>query len=29
MEGAFTGFGQKAIPFLKALDFHQSRVWFQ
>lgn len=28
MEGAFTGFGQKAIPFLKALDFHQSREWF-
>jgi uncharacterized protein (TIGR02453 family) len=29
MEGAFKGFGQKAIPFLKALDFHQSREWFQ
>jgi uncharacterized protein (TIGR02453 family) len=28
MEGAFKGFGQKAIPFLKALDFHQSREWF-
>ncbi|MFE0015167.1 DUF2461 domain-containing protein [Mesorhizobium sp. NPDC059054] len=29
MSGAFTGFGRKAIPFLKALDFHQSREWFQ
>ncbi|MDX8505833.1 DUF2461 domain-containing protein [Mesorhizobium captivum] len=29
MAGAFNGFGQKAIPFLKALDFHQSREWFQ
>lgn len=28
MEGAFKGFGHKAIPFLKALDFHQSREWF-
>ena len=28
MESAFKGFGQKAIPFLKALDFHQSREWF-
>ncbi|MEP6565866.1 MAG: TIGR02453 family protein [Mesorhizobium sp.] len=28
MAGAFKGFGQKAIPFLKALDFHQSREWF-
>lgn len=27
-EGGFKGFGQKAIPFLKALDFHQSREWF-
>jgi uncharacterized protein (TIGR02453 family) len=25
---AFNGFGDKAIPFLKALDFHQSREWF-
>lgn len=25
----FNGFGEKAIPFLKALDFHQSREWFQ
>ncbi|TAN01137.1 MAG: TIGR02453 family protein [Rhizobiaceae bacterium] len=24
----FEGFGEKAIPFLKALDFHQSREWF-
>jgi uncharacterized protein (TIGR02453 family) len=29
MTGTFNGFGQKAIPFLKALDFHQSREWFQ
>ncbi|MCF6102313.1 DUF2461 domain-containing protein [Mesorhizobium muleiense] len=28
MTVAFSGFGQKAIPFLKALDFHQSREWF-
>jgi uncharacterized protein (TIGR02453 family) len=28
MEGTFKGFGPKAIPFLKALDFHQSREWF-
>ncbi|RWF45154.1 MAG: TIGR02453 family protein [Mesorhizobium sp.] len=27
-DGAFKGFGPKAIPFLKALDFHQSREWF-
>ena len=26
---AFTGFGKQALPFLKALDFHQSRVWFK
>lgn len=25
---SFSGFGQKALPFLKALDFHQSREWF-
>ena len=25
---AFTGFGPKAIPFLKALAFHQDRAWF-
>jgi len=24
----FSGFGEKAIPFLKALDFHQNREWF-
>ena len=29
MDGEFKGFGEKAIPFLKALDFHQSREWFQ
>ncbi|QPC92256.1 DUF2461 domain-containing protein [Mesorhizobium sp. INR15] len=28
MIGSFSGFGQKALPFLKALDFHQSREWF-
>lgn len=28
MESTFKGFGQKAISFLKALDFHQSREWF-
>lgn len=26
---AFHGLGEKAIPFLKALNFHQSREWFQ
>lgn len=25
----FNGFGERAIPFLKALNFHQSREWFQ
>jgi uncharacterized protein (TIGR02453 family) len=25
----FAGFGKKALPFLKALDFHQSREWFK
>lgn len=29
MSSEFKGFGEKAIPFLKALDFHQSREWFQ
>lgn len=29
MTSEFSGFGEKAIPFLKALDFHQSREWFQ
>ncbi|EJN04093.1 TIGR02453 family protein [Phyllobacterium sp. YR531] len=24
----FKGFGEKALPFLKALDFHQNREWF-
>jgi uncharacterized protein (TIGR02453 family) len=28
MTASFKGFGEKAIPFLKALDFHQSREWF-
>lgn len=28
MTATFNGFGPKAIPFLKALDFHQSRDWF-
>ncbi|MER8836351.1 TIGR02453 family protein [Mesorhizobium sp. M0045] len=28
MPAEFNGFGDKAIPFLKALDFHQSREWF-
>ena len=25
----FKGFGPKAMPFLKALDFHQNRDWFK
>ena len=25
----FTGFGDKALPFLRAIGFHQSREWFQ
>ena len=25
---AYTGFGDKALPFLKALGFHQNREWF-
>lgn len=29
MTSQFNGFGERAIPFLKALDFHQSREWFQ
>ena len=28
MSVAFNGFGKKAIPFLKAIGFHQSREWF-
>lgn len=27
-ETIFKGFGDKALPFLKALDFHQNREWF-
>lgn len=27
-EQSFSGFGDKALPFLKALGFHQSREWF-
>ena len=26
---AFAGFGPKALPFFKALQFHQSREWFE
>ncbi|MCC6984287.1 MAG: TIGR02453 family protein [Bauldia sp.] len=26
--GAFEGFGKQALPFFKALGFHQSREWF-
>src|SRR3984885_10683015 len=26
---AFAGFGPKALPFFKALKFHQSREWFE
>ncbi|MBN9245113.1 MAG: TIGR02453 family protein [Mesorhizobium sp.] len=29
MTAVFNGFGEKAIPFLKALNFHQSWEWFQ
>jgi uncharacterized protein (TIGR02453 family) len=25
----FAGFGPKALPFFKALKFHQSREWFE
>ena len=25
----FTGFGPKALPFFRALDFHQDRDWFR
>ena len=28
-ERKFDGFGEKALPFLKALGFHQDRQWFQ
>ena len=27
--GAFQGFGRQALPFFKALKFHQSREWFE
>lgn len=27
-ETAYSGFGDKALPFLKALGFHQNRQWF-
>lgn len=27
-EGTYQGFGDKALPFLKALGFHQNREWF-
>lgn len=27
--GDFTGFGPKALPFFKALKFHQSKDWFE
>lgn len=27
--GAFHGFGPKALPFFKALAFHQSKEWFE
>jgi uncharacterized protein (TIGR02453 family) len=27
-EAAYQGFGDKALPFLKALGFHQNREWF-
>lgn len=26
---SFNGFGDKALPFFRALDFHQDRAWFQ
>jgi uncharacterized protein (TIGR02453 family) len=27
--GSFEGFGAKALPFFKALKFHQSKDWFE
>ncbi|MBU2486632.1 MAG: DUF2461 family protein [Alphaproteobacteria bacterium] len=27
-QAAYSGFGDKALPFLKALGFHQNREWF-
>lgn len=29
MAAHFNGFGEKALPFLKALNFHQEREWFR
>ncbi len=29
MPASFTGFGEKALPFFKALEFHMNRDWFQ
>lgn len=29
MDAEFKGFGKEAIPFLKAVGFHQNREWFQ
>jgi len=29
MAARFNGFGEKAVPFLKALNFHQDREWFR
>ncbi len=28
VDGGFSGFGKEALPFLKALGFHQDREWF-
>ena len=28
-EGSFAGFGRQALPFLKALAFHQDKGWFE
>ena len=28
-EVTFQGFGPEALPFFKALKFHQSREWFE
>jgi uncharacterized protein (DUF2461 family) len=27
--GDFKGFGKNALPFFKALKFHQSKEWFE
>jgi uncharacterized protein (TIGR02453 family) len=29
MSGSFQGFGPRALPFFKALDFHQDKAWFE